>query len=165
MINENGIIVKKTNFQKINFVTIVTPTKGKIDAIIYGKKQINLLYIFNFELVESNKKNLYIVRKFSLVEKFEQLNTKEKLMGAFFVIDVASQIDVDFNFIAKIIKSLAKNDVKICLKDFLIKILLDNGIYKNKTNNDDINSLVLELEKYIGKKLKVGLNEVFTTAR
>ncbi|OSS41965.1 hypothetical protein DESAMIL20_1518 [Desulfurella amilsii] len=162
MVNENGIIVKKTNFQSINFVKIITP-EGKIDAVIYGKKQISLLYIFNFELVEPNKKNLYIVRKFNLVEKFEQLNTKEKLVGAFFVIDVASQIDIDYNFIVKTVKSLEKDDVKVCIKNFVEKILVDNGVYRNHI--DDINNLVLELEKYLGKKLKVGLNEVFTTAR
>ena len=49
MINENGIIVKKTGSPNINFVKIITP-KGKIDAVVYGKKQLNLLYIFNFEL-------------------------------------------------------------------------------------------------------------------
>jgi hypothetical protein len=163
MINQNGIIVKKTNFQKINFVKIVTP-KGKMDAVIYGKKQINLLYIFNFELVETNKKNLYTVRKFNIVEKFEQLNTKEKLLGAFFVVDVASQIDVDYNFIVNTIKSLEKDNIRVCLKNFLVKTLLDNGIYKNNID-DDISNMALELEKYLGKKLKVGLNEVFTATR
>jgi len=163
MINENGIIVKKTNFQKINFVKIVTP-KGKIDAVIYGKKQINLLYVFNFELVETNKKHLYTVRKFHIVEKFEQLDTKEKLMGAFFVVDIASQIDIDYNFIVNTIKSLEKDNIKACLKKFLVKTLLDNGIYKNNVD-DGISNMALELEKYLGKKLKVGLDEVFTATR
>jgi len=160
MINENGIIVKKTGSPNINFVKIITP-KGKIDAVVYGKKQLNLLYIFNFELKESN--NIYIVSKFYLIDRFEFLNTKEKLMAAFFIIDVANQIDVDYDFLIETIKLLDQNDIKYCIDSFLVRILTQNGIYKKEFSNTK--DLILELEKYLGKKLKVSLDEVFIATR
>ncbi|WP_291492772.1 hypothetical protein [Desulfurella sp.] len=160
MINENGIIVKKTGSPNINFVKIITP-KGKIDAVAYGKKQLNLLYIFNFELKESN--NIYIVSKFYLIDRFEFLNTKEKLMAAFFIIDVANQIDVDYDFLIETIKLLDQNDIKYCIDSFLVRILTQNGIYKKEFSNTK--DLILELEKYLGKKLKVSLDEVFIATR
>ncbi|MGB9744681.1 MAG: hypothetical protein ACPLW6_05340 [Desulfurella sp.] len=160
MISENGIIVKKTGSPNINFVKIITP-KGKIDAIVYGKKQLSLLYLFNFELKESN--NIYIVSKFYLIDKFEFLNTKEKLMAAFFIIDVANQIDVDYDFLVETIKLLEQNDIKYCIDSFLVRILTQNGIYKKEFSNTK--DLILELEKYLGKKLKVSLDEVFIATR
>ncbi|PMP87693.1 MAG: hypothetical protein C0173_08420 [Desulfurella sp.] len=160
MISENGIIVKKTGSQNINFINIITP-KGKIDAIVYGKKQLSLLYLFNFELKESN--NIYIVSKFYLIDRFEFLNTKEKLMAAFFIIDVANQIDVDYDFLVETIKLLDQNDIKYCIDSFLVRILTQNGIYKKEFSNTK--DLILELEKYLGKKLKVSLDEVFIATR
>lgn len=162
MINENGIIVKKTNFQNINFVKILTTT-GTKDAVIYGNKQINLTYIFNFDFAEPNKKNLYIVRKFYLVDKFEHLSTKDKLMAAFFVVDIASQIDVSYNFLVETIKSLKNKNVDESINIFLKTILLQNGIYTK--DSQTLDKLVLELENYLGRKLRVKLDEMFDTAR
>ncbi|MGC8501753.1 hypothetical protein [Desulfurella sp.] len=162
MINENGIIVKKTHFQNINFVKIITTTGAK-DAVIYGNKQINLVYIFNFDFIESNKKNIYIVRKFYLADKFEHLNTKDKLMAAFFIVDIASQIDISYNFLVKTIKSLKNNNVNESVIDFLKTILLQNGIYTK--DSQTLNKLILELENYLGKRLRVKLDEMLNTAR
>ncbi|MGB9755922.1 MAG: hypothetical protein ACPLXO_03460 [Desulfurella sp.] len=162
MINENGIIVKKTHFQNINFVKIITTTGSK-DAVIYGNKQINLVYIFNFDFIESNKKNIYIVRKFYLADKFEHLNTKDKLMAAFFIVDIASQIDISYNFLVKTIKSLKNNNVNESVINFLKTILLQNGIYTK--DSQTLNKLILELENYLGKRLRVKLDEMLNTAR
>lgn len=162
MINENGIIVKKTYFQNINFVKILTST-GTKDAVIYGNKPINLVYIFNFDFTEPNKKNIYIVRKFYLVDKFEHLKTKDKLMTALFVVDLASQIDISYNFLVETIKSLEHNDVEEIINNFLKTILLQNGIYTKDLQT--LNKLVSDLEHYLGKKLRVKLDEMFTTAR
>ncbi len=159
MINENGIIIKKTNYHRINFVKIITP-QHKIDAVIYGTKQINLLYIFNFDLIESNKKNLYIVRKFRLVDKFEHLNTKSKLMAAFFIIDIASQIDIDYNFLVESIRLFEKNNLINNIKLFLEKLLKQHGLYANE---EEIEKQLQKLENYLGRKLKVQLNEMFNT--
>jgi len=159
MINEDGIIVGKTMYNRINFVKIITP-RHKIDAVIYGKKQLNLLYIFNFDLAQSKQRNLYIVKSFRLVDKFEHLNTKSKLMAAFFIIDIASQIDIDYNFLVESIRLLEKNNLYNNIKLFLEKLLKKNGLYNN---GESLEQQIQKLENYLGKKLKVRLNEMFNT--
>ena len=84
-------------------------------------------------------------------------------MAAFFIIDVANQIDVDYDFLIETIKLLDQNDIKYCIDSFLVRILTQNGIYKKEFSNTK--DLILELEKYLGKKLKVILDEVFIATR
>lgn len=162
MINENGIILEKTDSPKVSFVRVLTSNAIR-KAVIYGKKRFNLLYVYNFNFKESKSdKNIYLVKDFYPVDRFEYLNTKEKILSALFILDVASQIDINYDFFLEIIQLLKENEPKSVLVIFIQKILLENGV--NKGTKSNLDSLILDLENYLERKIKVNINEIFNSA-